>query len=115
MIYPAEHGNQGLRKPEKIFLDNSNVLHAINGLQASQLDVGNLRELFVVQSFSGAGVEIHHSKQGDFRVGDSVLEVGGKNKTRKQLIGVDNAFLIKDDVLMSSKGVIPLLFLGFLY
>jgi len=32
-----------------------------------------------------AGYKIHYSKTGDFEVGQTIFEVGGKNKIKKQI------------------------------
>jgi len=56
------------------------------------------------------------SKVSDFLVMDKyTLEVGGKNKTQKQIETVDNSFVVKDDIEIGSGNVIPLWLFGFLY
>jgi uncharacterized protein len=61
-------------------------------------------------------VTLYYNKVGDFLVNKVMFEIGGKNKTRRQLKGAaQQAFLVKDDVLYAEKGVIPLLYFGFLY
>lgn len=115
LIYPAEGGNQGLRRPEKIFLNNTNLQFAIEGTIGSKIDVGTIRELFFIQAVSQAGKEVFHSKQGDYLVDDFIFEIGGKNKTAKQIQGVENGFLVKDDILSSRRREIPLIMMGFLY
>ena len=55
-------------------------------------------------------------KTGDFLVDNRyVFEVGGKNKTRKQIAGLENAFVVKDDIETGAPGTIPLWLFGFLY
>ena len=115
LIYPTESGNQGLRRPEKIFLNNTNLQFAIEGNISNQVEIGTIRELFFIQAISQAGKKIFHSKKGDYSVGDYIFEVGGKNKTTKQIQGLEKAFLVKDDILVSSAKEIPLMLFGFLY
>lgn len=56
------------------------------------------------------------SKRGDYRTYKLIFEIGGKNKTAKQLSGLEEkAFLVKDDVLVPGDKVIPLFLFGFLY
>lgn len=114
-IFPAEPGNVTLRRPEKIFLNNTNLQFALEYHMAPSVELGTIRELYVIQSVKSAGIDIHHSKKGDYQINKTIIEIGGKNKTRSQIKNLDNAFLVKDDILTSSKGVIPLMFFGFLY
>jgi hypothetical protein len=52
----------------------------------------------------------------DFMVNDKYLfEVGGKNKTKKQIAGVQNAFIAADDIEFAQENKIPLWLFGFLY
>lgn len=115
-IYPFDGGHRGLSKPHKSFLNNTSLLHALNANLGYELDKGNLRELFFLQSIQNAGVDIFTSNQGDYQTRKVIFEIGGKNKTRAQIKNAKlPAYLIKDDILLSSKGVIPLIYLGFLY
>ena len=43
------------------------------------------------------------------------FEVGGKNKTQKQIAGVSDAFVVKDDIEIGYQNVIPLWFFGLMY
>ena len=115
LIYPAERGNAVLRRPEKIFLNNTNLQYALEGKMQGSIDLGTIRELFFIQSTQGAGLEVHYSKKGDYTVLDYVFEIGGKNKTARQIQAIDKAFLVKDDILISTKRDIPLFYFGFLY
>jgi uncharacterized protein len=116
MIYPFEGGNQYLRKPKKIFLHNTTLLYTLQQLQAGDICKGTLQELYFIQALRDASTKVYYSKQGDYRTENKIFEVGGKNKTAKQIANVDlPAALVKDDILTASNRVIPLLFLGFIY
>jgi predicted AAA+ superfamily ATPase len=115
IIYPRERGNLGLRKPEKVFLNNTNLHYALGAHSANQIMIGTIRELAFVQSTKNAGLDIFHNKQGDYQIGPYIFEIGGKNKTKKQITGLDNAFIVKDDTVSAMHGIIPLVFFGFLY
>jgi hypothetical protein len=115
IIYPAEKGNQGLRKPEKVFLNNTNLHYALAADHTNQIDIGTIRELAFVQGAKNAGLKVFHNKHGDYEINEFVYEIGGKNKTHKQVKNMNNAFIVKDDVISASKGMIPLLYFGFLY
>jgi len=115
LIYPYESGNVGLRRPEKIFLNNTNLQYAMEGEISGKVKVGAVRELFFLQSLNCAGINVFHSKKGDYTVDDVIFEIGGKNKKVQQIKGVDKAFLIKDDILVSRRREIPLILFGLLY
>ncbi len=116
MIYPFEGGNQYLRKPEKIFLHNTTLLYTLQQFVGDPLNKGMLRELYFIQTMRDANHPVYYSKQADFRTKTHYFEIGGKNKTGQQIADLDGpGFLVKDDIAIASKGVIPLLFLGFIY
>jgi uncharacterized protein len=116
MIYPFEGGNQYLRKPQKIFLHNTTLLYTLQQFVGDALNKGTLRELYFIQAMRDANQKIYYSKQADYRTKTHVFEIGGRNKTLKQIADLDKpAFLIQDDIVAASKQIIPLLFLGFIY
>jgi hypothetical protein len=43
------------------------------------------------------------------------FEVGGKNKTQKQIEGLENAYIVKDDIEYGYKNVVPLWAFGLNY
>ena len=51
----------------------------------------------------------------DFTIGGYTFEVGGKNKSQKQVHDVENAYIVKDDIEYGMRNVIPLWTFGFLY
>jgi predicted AAA+ superfamily ATPase len=113
---PYEGGSPGLRKPSKVLLDNSNLLHTLQQYLGKQSSKGMERELFFVQSLKNAGIDLFYSKQADYRTREVLFEIGGKNKTREQLKEVkEPSYLVKDDILHPLKKEIPLFLFGFLY
>lgn len=113
---PFESGGSLLRKPSKILLNNTNLIHALTQFLGQPLSKGLERELFFIETLENAGIEVFFSKQADYRTRHHVFEIGGKNKTRDQLKDVQElSFLVKDDILSCRKGEIPLFLLGFLY
>lgn len=115
IIYAGEGGNQGLRRPEKVFLNNTNLHYALSNGLVTQVDIGTIRELAFIQATKCAGLEVFHSKRGDYQIGDYTFEIGGKNKTSKQISGLERAFLVKDDIVSPMRNMLPLVFWGFLY
>lgn len=115
MIYPFEGGATILRKPAKIFLHNTTLLFTMQSFLGTQIQKGTLREIFFLQCLRDANQTIFYSKQGDYRVLDWIFEIGGKNKTGKQIGKIEGeGFLVKDGVLLPTKNSIPLFYFGFL-
>ncbi len=113
---PYEGGSSGLRKPLKILLNNTNLIHTMQQYLGQQPSKGMERELFFIQSLQNAGIEIFYSKQADYRTRQVVFEIGGKNKTRNQLSTIkEPSYLVKDNILHPLKREIPLFLFGFLY
>ncbi|MBI9032646.1 ATP-binding protein [bacterium] len=101
----------------KIMLANPNLYYSIsNVMWKHNTDLGNIRESFFV---SQLGKDILASKVVDYLipVGNTEIEVeiGGKNKTRKQIQGLENAYVFKDDIQVGYDNIIPLFLIGFLY
>jgi len=112
LLQSNKGGNSILTKPEKIYLHNSNLMAA---LAENEANVGTIRETFFLNQLSAAG-KVNYSEQGDFVFQDRyVFEVGGKNKTRKQIKGLSDAFIVADDIESGYKHKIPLWLFGFLY
>lgn len=113
---PYEGGSAGLRKPAKILLNNTNLIHTMQQYLGNAPSKGMERELFFVQSLQNAEIEVFYSKQADYRTRQGLFEIGGKNKTRDQLRELkEPSYLVKDDILHPLKGEIPLFLFGFLY
>lgn len=115
LIFANATGNQVLRKPEKMYLHNTNLHYALSGHVSAPLVIGAVRELIFLQSIQNSGSDVFFSELGDFMVHDRLFEIGGKNKTRQQIKNQPQAWLVKDDILLSSPGEIPLYYFGFLY
>ena len=114
-IYPIGGGGKRIRKPSKIFLNNTTLMHTLQQYLEQPISKGMERELFFVQSFQDAGIELFYSNEGDFQTMKVVFEIGGKNKTRRQLKEAKKpSYLVKDDILTPLKGEIPLFMSGFI-
>lgn len=113
---PYEGGSPGLRKPSKILLNNTNLIHTMQQYLGQQSSKGMERELFFIQSLQNADIEIFYYKHADYRTREAIFEIGGKNKTRDQLKDLkEPSYLVKDNILHPLKGEIPLFLFGFLY
>ena len=106
------YGINLLQKPDKIYLENTNISYA---LAEENPDKGNLRETFFLNQISNAHT-ITYPDKGDFLVDKKYLfEVGGKNKTKKQIAAIENSFIVADDIEFGHENKIPLWLFGFLY
>jgi len=105
-------GINSLNKPEKIYIDNSNMMFTLSDQQP---DKGNIRETFFINQLK-QGNQISASKDVDFIVNEKFhFEIGGRNKTKRQIINLGNSWIIKDNIEIGSGNVIPLWLFGFLY
>ena len=100
-----------LYKPNKIFLGNTNLMHAL----CPVVNKGNEREtLFCCQL--QVNNDVKHPLKGDFLVNDKYLfEVGGRKKSFEQIADVPNSFLALDDTEVGHGNRIPLWLFGFTY
>jgi predicted AAA+ superfamily ATPase len=111
MVKQQGKGDGILTKPEKLYLNNTNLSYAY----CNQQETGTLREQFFANQVR-LKHELHYAKSGDFMVdGDYLFEIGGKNKSFKQIKDVKNSFIASDDIEVGSGNKIPLWLFGFLY
>lgn len=104
-------GNQIFRKPDKIYLNNTNLLFCF----LKSPETGTLRETFLFNQVNGPH-EVSFPEAGDFTVDNSwTFEVGGRNKKRDQQKQKDSDFLVLDDIETGAGKTIPLWLFGFLY
>ncbi len=112
IYYNEGRSISSLNKPDKIWLHNTNLSYA---LANNQPDIGSLRETFFLSQLSDLYM-ISLPKQGDFWIDKKyIFEVGGKNKTQKQIQTLENAFVVKDMIEIGVLNQIPLWLFGFLY
>ena len=100
-----------LGKVEKTYLDNTNLVYA---LAENKPEAGNVRETFFLSQMRVHN-QVFASDKSDFEIGDYTFEVGGKSKGQKQIEGIDNAFIVKDDIEFGYKNIIPLWHFGLNY
>ena len=115
-------GDNIFSKPAKIYLANSNL----NFAYCKTIEIGTVREVFfanqlknyfsLYRNSSFLGDEILASKKGDFLINQKYLfEIGGKNKSFKQIKDMPNSFVVADDIEVGFGNKIPLWLFGFLY
>jgi len=112
LLTANKFGINYLNKPEKIFLENTNLMYAFN---ENNVNKGTLRETFFLNQLKVV-YNVTYPKDGDFMVDEHYLfEVGGKNKTIKQIQNYKNAFIASDEIEYRIDNKIPLWLFGFLY
>lgn len=114
-IYADAKGFKFIRKPAKLFVENTNLLAALCGSLRSEGELGTLRETFFVNQLN-QGHKVNSSDKGDFFVDSKyTFEIGGKDKGLKQIKGVKNSFIAADRIEIGHDTKIPLYLFGFLY
>jgi len=110
ILWSNYRGKNILTKPEKIYLNNTNLHYAY----CPNREIGTVREVFFESMLEDYKTQV--AKKGDFIVEDKyIFEIGGKNKTTKQIKELDNSFVVRDDIEIGSNRIIPLWLFGFLY
>lgn len=104
-------GSSVLQKPEKIYLENTNLAWALT----EKPDVGNIRETFVLNQLRSAGLIVTAPTAGDFLTGHLTIEVGGANKSKQQVNHLTDYLLALDNTETGFGPSIPMWLLGFLY
>ena len=102
-----------LARPDKLYLENTNMLYA---LCSNSPEIGTVRETFALSNLS-FGHKVEYGKEkGDFKVdGKYTFEVGGPDKGFSQIAGVKESYVLADDIESPSGRKIPLWMLGFIY
>ncbi|MGJ1446919.1 ATP-binding protein [Sphingobacterium spiritivorum] len=111
-LYKDNSGIGVLTKPEKLYLNNSNLMYA---LAKENTNIGDVRETFFLNQFKGLH-EINLSETADFVIDKKYrFEIGGKNKTKKQIANIENAYVAKDGIEIGFGNIIPVWLFGFMY
>lgn len=104
-------GVSTFQKPDKIFLENSNLAFALK----EKPEIGNIRETFVLNQLLNAGLNVSSPAEGDFITGGLTIEVGGKGKNRNQVKHLNNYLIASDDIEIGWGNKTPIWLFGFLY
>lgn len=111
-LYKKSRGLSVLEKPEKILMENTNLIELFNGENAN---IGSRRETFVLNQLLHSH-KVDFSEESDFFVDSKyTFEVGGKNKKRKQIQEIPDSYIIADDIEFGTDRRIPIWLLGFMY
>lgn len=104
-------GVSTLQKPDKIFLENTNLAFALK----EKPEIGNIRETFILNQLMNAGMSVSSPTEGDFTVNGLTIEVGGKNKNASQVKHLENYLIAADDIEIGNGNKVPIWLFGFLY
>lgn len=111
-LFKPTKGVGSLTKPQKLYLNNTNLVLALGKQNA---EIGTMRETFFANQMKHLH-EIHLAEKGDFLIDRKyTFEIGGKGKTSKQIRGVKNSYIVRDDIEVGSLNIIPLYLFGLLY
>jgi len=107
-VRATSKGDSIFRKPDKLYLANPNLYYAY----CNNSETGTIRETFFITMFD----TITTAKKGDFLVNEKyTFEIGGKNKSFKQIASLPNSYVASDDIEVGNGNKIPLWLFGFLY
>ncbi|MDR0415302.1 MAG: AAA family ATPase [Prevotellaceae bacterium] len=111
-LYRDSTGMSKLQKPDKIFLENTNLAYT---LATGGVNTGNLRESFFFNQL-GYRHKVEYPEKGDFLIdGKYTFGIGGKSKNNRQIYSLPNAYIAADDIEYGVENKIPLWMFGFLY
>ncbi len=105
------NGDSILRKMDKLYLENCNVAKVLGG---DDYNLGNMRETIFL-CWMRRGFKVYESTVSDFELEGKTFEVGGKSKGKKQILSVDDGYIVKDDMEYAYENQIPLWMFGFIY
>jgi len=112
LLYVPNKSINSLNKPEKIYLNNPNLMF---NQSLNDANTGNVRETFFFNQLSES-YSIQASNKADFLVSEKfTFEIGGKSKSKKQIKEIDNAFVVRDQIEIGNDNIIPLWLFGFMY
>ena len=110
IIYEAKRF-KNLQKPDKLYLNNTNLFNAL----CLNKNIGTIRETFFVSMLYKQRI-INYTSKGDFLVDEKyTFEIGGKNKSFKQIADLSNSYVVADDIEIGFVNKVPLWLFGFLY
>ncbi len=109
-LFAGVKSPKSLVKPQKILLDNSSLMNALDAPL-----IGAARES-TFSSLLSVDHSVGFAKDGDFIVdGRYLFEIGGKGKGFAQIRNIPDSFVVADDIEFGFGNKIPLWLFGFLY
>ena len=113
LLYSDRKKTGKLSKPDKVYLENPNLLYAI---APDKVEIGTARESFAINSLSESHLVEYGKAHGDFKIDSKyTFEIGGRSKDFSQIAGIPNSYVFANDWDMPDGAKLPLWMLGFLY
>ena len=113
LLYSDKKKTGKLSKPDKVYLENPNLLYAI---APDKVEIGTARESFAINSLSESHLVEYGKAHGDFKIDSKyTFEIGGRSKDFSQIAGIPNSYVFADEWDMPNGAKLPLWMLGFLY
>lgn len=114
IIAQSREKTEGIRqlgKVEKTYMDNTNLAYALSD---NIPEIGNIRETFFLSQMK-INNTVFSSDKADFQIDGVIFEIGGPKKGQKQIHGMENAYIVKDEIEYGFRNIIPLWHFGFNY
>ena len=111
VLFEKANGVKMLEKVDKVYLNNPNMAEALSDTEPEK---GNMRET-VFFSWLRVSHNVKASPVSDFETEGITFEVGRKSKGGKQIEGIKDAYIVKDDTEYKYMNEIPLWHFGFIY
>ncbi len=111
LLHADNKGVSALQKPDKIYLENPNLAFALKATP----ETGNIRETFLLNQLVNMKYTVSLPDSGDFKVQDTIVEVGGKSKTAAQVKRKGKYIIAADEIETGIGSKIPLWLFGMMY
>ena len=113
LLYSDTQNIKRMQKPDKIYIDNPNMLYA---WATNPVKIGTVRETFVVNQLAAKHKVEFMKKLGDFFVDSKyTIEVGGEDKDFSQVANVPDSYILADNIETAIGHKLPIWAIGFLY
>jgi predicted AAA+ superfamily ATPase len=108
-LWVPNKGMSLLQKPDKVYLDNSNLAYALRG---SEVNIGSIRELFFHNQVRQVGT-LSYTSIADFLIDEKYLvEIGGPGKSASRNKDI---YVVRDGIDHGAGSSVPLWLFGLLY
>lgn len=108
-LWAPNKGMSLLQKPDKVFLENSNLAYALRG---NEVNIGSVRELFFHNQVRHVA-SLYYTTVADFLVNEKYqVEIGGPEKSSAPSKGM---YAVRDGIDHGAGHVVPLWLFGFLH
>ena len=113
LLYCDKVNVKRLQKPDKIYIDNPNMLYA---WATTPVLIGTVRETFVVNQLAVKHNVEFGKQKGDFLIDRKyTIKVGGEDKDFRQIKDVPDSFVLADNMETAVGNKLPIWIVGFTY